>query len=90
MKELYCKIYGDVQGVFFRNFVQKEARARGITGYAKNLPEGAVEVVAQGAEEKLKEFLGRISSGPEQAEVESVDASWGPAGDETFSDFSIL
>ncbi len=92
MKELYCKVYGNVQGVFFRSFAQNEARARGIVGYVKNLPEGTVEIVAHGDEVNLREFLTKISSGPVEAEVESVDVNWGPVGadDERFSDFAIL
>ncbi len=92
MKELYCKVYGEVQGVFFRAFAQEEARRLRVTGFAKNLPEGVVEVVAQGEEEKLREFLAKISSGPAEAAVESVDANWGPIGpdDERFSDFAVL
>lgn len=92
MKELYCKVYGNVQGVFFRTFAQREARQLGIVGYAKNVSDGTVEVVAQGDETKLREFFTKISIGPEEAEVESADANWGPVNsdDEQFFDFSIL
>ncbi len=92
MKELFCKVHGNVQGVLFRAFAQKEARLLGVTGYAKNVEDGAVEVVAQGDEAKLRQFLVKISVGPEEAEVESVDTNFGPIGpdDERFSDFAIL
>ena len=96
MKELFCKVHGNVQGVFFRAFAQKEARTLGVTGYAKNVADdmggGAVEIVAQGDEAKLRAFLAKISTGPEEAEVESVDTNFGPIGpdDEKFSDFAIL
>lgn len=91
MKELYCKVHGNVQGVFFRTFAQGEALRLSVVGYAKNLPDGTVEVVAQGDETNLREFFAKISIGPEEAEVESVDANWGPVNsdDERFSDFSI-
>jgi acylphosphatase len=90
MKEFYSKIYGNVQGVFFRNFAQGKARELGVTGYAKNLSDGTVEVVAQGEEEKLKQFFEFISVGPETAEVESAEISWGPLPEEKFSQFDII
>jgi acylphosphatase len=92
MKELYCKVHGNVQGVAFRAFAQKEARVLGVTGFAKNIEDGAVEVVAQGQEVKLREFLYKISVGPQEAEVESIDTNWGPIGpdDERFSDFAVI
>ena len=92
MKELFCKVHGKVQGVLFRAFAQKEARALGVAGYAKNEVDGTIEIVAQGEEEKLREFMAKILGGPDGAEVESVDLNWGPLGadDEKFSDFTIL
>jgi acylphosphatase len=77
IKEVLVTVYGNVQGVFFRQFALNKAKELGIVGYAKNLPEGTVEVVAQGEEEKLKEFMNSISAGPEEAQVESVDVLWG-------------
>ncbi len=67
MKEILCKVYGNVQGVAFRAFAQEKALALGIFGYAKNLHDGSVEVVAQGSEEALKKYLNLISVGSEGA-----------------------
>ncbi|MBX4187484.1 MAG: acylphosphatase, partial [Candidatus Doudnabacteria bacterium] len=50
----------------------------------------AVEVVAQGEEEKLKQFFNYVSVGPETAEVESAEISWGPLPEERFTQFDIL
>ena len=47
-KEVYCTVHGEVQGVFFRQFVKEKADQLGVFGYAKNLPDGTVEIVAQG------------------------------------------
>lgn len=90
MKEFYCKVYGQVQGVYFRPFAQGKARELGVTGYAKNLSDGTVEVVAQGEEETLKQFFNFISIGPETAEVESAEISWGPLPEERFTQFDIF
>lgn len=76
-KEIYAKVFGEVQGVFFRQFAQERAKALDIVGYAKNMIDGTVDLVAQGEEEKLKEFLSAISAGPETAQVDSLELEWG-------------
>lgn len=66
-------VYGRVQGVGFRYTTQYEAKRLGLTGYAKNLDDGSVEVVACGEEgqvEKLMQWL--KSGGPRSARVERV------------------
>ncbi|MBX4198314.1 acylphosphatase [Candidatus Parcubacteria bacterium] len=90
MKEILCKVYGDVQGVFFRTFAKEKAGEFGVTGYAKNLEDETVEVVAQGTKENLDKFLGAISVGPDNAQVESINVMWGPVPDEKFTQFDIL
>ncbi len=89
VKEILATVHGDVQGVFFRDFAKNKAQKLAIVGYAKNMPEGTVEVIGQGEEEKLKEFLNAISAGPEEAQVESIDVMWGkPTEDfKTFDTF---
>jgi acylphosphatase len=90
MKEILCKVYGDVQGVFFRAFAKEKAIEYGVTGYAKNLEDETVEVVAQGTEENLRKFLEAISVGPENGQVDSLNVSWGPLPEERFTQFDIL
>ena len=81
-------ISGRVQMVGFRAFAEERALALGVTGYARNLPSGEVEVVAQGDREFLDEFLAALRMGPSGARVAGVTVSW-----ETprtgLSDFSI-
>jgi len=89
MKEIECKIYGKVQGVFFRAFIKERADILGICGYVENMEDGTVEVVAQGEEEKLKELLELIKKGPTFARVDSVDMSWSDVLQDTFTDFTI-
>jgi len=60
---------GTVQGVGFRRFVKNIADEMGVKGYVKNLPDGTVEVVAEGDEKLLEEFLKRIEVGPPLAEI---------------------
>ena len=79
MKEILCTVSGNVQGVFFRQFISEKARQFDIAGTAENMPDGTVEVVAQGKEPDLRAFLDFVYSGSEGAEVESVNVQWGPA-----------
>ena len=82
-------VYGTVQGVFFRAFVNRLATRLGLTGYVRNLPGGeAVEVHAEGERKHLEELIGYLKIGPPGAEVEKVETSWAEYTG-TYSDFSI-
>ncbi len=61
MLHLRMIAHGNVQGVGFRAFVIRIGSSLGLVGYAKNLPGGMVEVVAEGSQEKLDEFCRRIN-----------------------------
>jgi acylphosphatase len=80
-------IHGQVQGVGFRYFAQKVAQQLGLTGYARNLDDGKVEVYAVGPEEKLSEFAGMLHRGPMWADVRRVEEQ--PAGVQQYESFSI-
>jgi acylphosphatase len=73
MKNLLLTVKGVVQGVGFRYFCYKQASNFGITGYAKNLYNGDVEILAQGEESALNGFLSEIKTGPRHAAVSSVN-----------------
>ena len=70
-----CKIVhvsGKVQGVFFRASTQQQAIELGISGYAKNLTDGDVEVLACGEPEVLEQLLTWLHNGPSNADVSGV------------------
>ncbi len=67
-----CLISGRVQGVFYRASTAERARALAVTGYAKNLPDGRVEVLACGEEAAVKELCDWLWQGPPAAKVEAV------------------
>lgn len=73
MKHLNIKIYGQVQGVFFRDSARKKAEEIGIFGFIRNEPDGNVYIEAEGEEEKLKELLDWCKKGSELAEVKKVE-----------------
>ena len=72
MECMHLIVSGRVQGVFFRDNTRKKAIELGLNGYAKNLPDGNVEVVAQGDEDKLKKLIEFIKKGPGIAIVENI------------------
>jgi acylphosphatase len=70
-------VSGRVQGVFFRASAAAEARRLGIEGWARNLPDGRVEVVACGADDALSALTDWLWRGPPAAIVDGVDVgSW--------------
>jgi acylphosphatase len=67
-------VSGRVQGVGFRAFAQHAARLLGVTGWARNLDDGDVEVHANGTSSQLDDFEARLRQGPRWGEVRSVTA----------------
>ena len=72
MKRVKIIVKGHVQGVFFRAFVKDRATTLGLTGYAKNLANNVVEVVAEGHEAKLQELIETCKKGPIGSQIEEV------------------
>ncbi len=75
MKEskIIIKVFGYVQGVFFRYTTRKIARRLGLTGYVKNMPDSTVYIEAEGPDDKLLELLEFSKKGPKHAHVERVE-----------------
>ena len=69
-------VYGYVQGVFFRDFVSRRAKELGLTGHARNLPGGTVEVKAEGERKQLEQLIDYLKVGPRSAKVEKVITNW--------------
>lgn len=67
-----CYASGRVQGVWYRAHAKEEAEALGLTGFARNLPDGRVEVLACGEAEKLDLFFAWLKHGPALAKVTEV------------------
>ena len=66
-------VSGRVQGVGFRNFVSQVASNLGVVGWARNLPDGRVEVVAQADAARLDQLETSLLRGPKSAMIASVD-----------------
>lgn len=72
MTFLHVRVTGVVQGVGFRWFVRERARRLGLAGWVRNLPDGSVEVAADGDAGQLELLRGELLRGPAGAIVESV------------------
>ncbi len=76
MVEMYCIVSGKVQGVRYRDYVQVSAGELGVCGWVKNLPDGTVEVCAQGLPDQLKDFVEYLHEGSLAARVDTVSIDW--------------
>jgi acylphosphatase len=82
------KIEGRVQGVGFRHFTYKTALRLGLTGWVRNLPDGAVEAVAEGTQEQVEEWLAALKEGPPASRVEGLTIRRG-GNNEAFDRFEV-
>ncbi len=76
--KLHAFISGRVQGVFFRSSTRAKAEELGLRGWARNLADGRVEVMAEGDEESLKKLLKWLYKGPPDAVVKDVKYEFSP------------
>ncbi|WP_044239891.1 acylphosphatase [Chondromyces apiculatus] len=89
LKQVQIFVRGRVQGVYFRATTQRESRRLGLSGWVKNRPDGSVEIVAEGDEDRLKDLIAWANRGPSAARVERVDIRWRSFTGEYF-DFRIV
>src|SRR2546421_11389283 len=81
MERLHAVVRGDVQGVGFRYFVQRQAQQLGVQGWGRNNSDGTVELAADGKREGLEHLKRAVGEGPRMARVERGSAQWsGAAG----------
>ena len=70
-----CRVEGQVQGVFYRASTQEQANKYNLTGYARNLPDGSVEVLACGEPQAVAALCDWLWQGPAHAVVDNVECS---------------
>ena len=89
IERLHAIVRGRVQMVMYRDFATRKARGLGLVGTVQNLPDGTVQVVAEGDKAALEAYIQKLERGPMLARVEKVEVSWlTPMGE--FADFTIL
>lgn len=87
--EMHAIVRGRVQGVFFRATARHHAQKIGLTGTAKNLSDGTVEIYAQGTQDQLSQFelLLKEDQGPSHIDAFIVD-TYPPV--KTFDSFDVI
>ena len=88
MKRIRCRVYGRVQGVFFRATAREYATNLGLKGWIKNVYDGSVEGVFEGEEEAVNKMIEWCKKGPPHAFVEKHEFVEEEYTGE-FNDFSI-
>jgi acylphosphatase len=88
LKRVRVIVSGRVQGVWYRASTCDRAAELGVNGYVRNLPNGDVEFIAEGEEDRVNELIEWARRGPEGARVDKVEAERLP-GDRDFNDFRI-
>ncbi len=81
-------VRGIVQGVNYRWFTQRRAQALSLRGFVRNMPDGSVEVTAEGERAAIEQLLTALRVGPAAAVVESVTTEWQPPSGE-FHQFEV-
>lgn len=89
-QQLHCIISGRVQAVAFRDFVKNIAQEMELAGVVANLPDGSLEVVAQGKYEVLKIFAEHLRTGPPGAVVTGFYDEWNKDPEERFEGFKVV
>lgn len=85
MKRAHVRIYGRVQGVFFRANTKKMAEKLGVTGWVRNMPDGSVEAVFEGDDEAVEQIIEWCHHGPAMARVDEVYVEYEePKGEKGF------
>ncbi|MCD6331177.1 MAG: acylphosphatase [Thermoplasmata archaeon] len=85
MKRAHVRIYGKVQGVWFRANTKEMADKLGIKGWVRNVPDGSVEAVFEGDDEAVEEIIKWCHHGPPLARVDRVEVSYEePKGEKDF------
>jgi len=77
LKQVQLLVRGRVQGVFFRASTQREAQRLALAGWVRNLPDGSVEILAEGDENRLNDLVAWAHRGPPAARVDHVEVRWG-------------
>ena len=88
MERVRIKVVGLVQGVFFRANTQKTAKALELLGWIRNMPDGSVEIVAEGRKQALDELVSWCRKGPPSSRIDKVSADFKKAENE-FTGFRI-
>jgi acylphosphatase len=89
MIEVQIKIFGRVQGVFFRSETVKKAEELGIKGWVRNETDNTVITLVQGEEAAVRAFIEWCRTGPDIAHVDNIEVFTNDKPEKIFEDFKI-
>ncbi|MFC1566180.1 acylphosphatase [Candidatus Neomarinimicrobiota bacterium] len=89
MKFAEILVTGKVQGVWFRDFVKKNANIQNLNGWVKNNPDGTVVAAIEGEKEIINKLIEQIKIGSLLSQVDDVKVSWQPF-ENKFNSFKII
>ncbi len=87
--EIYCVVKGKVQGVGYRDFIERYAREQELFGWIKNNEDGSVTVVIQGTPDQLKSCIEVLNQGSSLAHVDSLSVDW-RTPEKQFDEFRVI
>jgi acylphosphatase len=88
MMRVHVYVSGIVQGVFFRDFTQRQGEFNRLAGWVRNLPDGRVEAVAEGNAEDVERWLAALRQGPPSSRVDGIEVVSGEA-EEGLGEFEV-
>ena len=88
IQQLHAIVRGQVQGVNFRSSTVTQAARLSLAGWVRNLPDGSVEVLAEGPRPVLEQLLAFLRHGPPSARVSGVEPAWQPPT-QSFQQFEV-
>ncbi len=89
MEEIHIFVSGVVQGVGFRTAVKRHAMFHQIKGYVRNLPDGRVEICAQGRGDQIHQFIKTVETRPGAGSITGIETKYHPM-QSFFSSFEVL
>lgn len=90
MYQAHIVVRGRVQRVGYRNWIFIQAKNLKVRGWVKNMPDGSVEIMAEGSRENLNSLVTLARRGPPLARVDSEETAWSTKSVVEFDDFLVL
>lgn len=88
MKTIHVTVEGRVQGVYFRDYTQRQAHQLKLSGWVRNNPDGTVEAIFQGSESSVSSMLEWLRQGSPMSKVDNINSREVPSEDD-YATFEI-
>ena len=88
MKTVKIRVFGIVQGIFFRKFIEEEAKKLRLNGFVRNLEDGSVEILIEGHDEPINNMISLAKTGSKHSKIEHIE--YKEIKHQGFDNFKIL